>query len=82
MTPEQFTKSSVTAVASLGLFFVGMPDQTMAVALRRVRSSLETSLADSWGIEAATEFAQAFVEAVVGHRNEISGSSTMSRRYH
>jgi hypothetical protein len=78
ITPEEFTQRSVTAVADLGLFFAGMPDQTMTVALHRVRSNLEAALSETLGIEAATAFAEEFVKAVVGHRREI-GAGTMSR---
>jgi hypothetical protein len=80
ITPEEFTKRSVAAVADLGLFFAGMPDEIMAAALQGIRANLEANLADEFGIDAAGSFAKEFLHAVAGHRREIDGgSSTMSR---
>jgi hypothetical protein len=81
MTPEQFTQNSVDAVANLGLYFVGMPDDQVRHLLLRMRDSLENDLCDSFGEEAAAKFAEAFVKAVVGHRNDI-GADMVSRRLH
>jgi hypothetical protein len=81
MTPENFTDRSVAAVASLGLYFVGMPDDQMRHTLLRIRDNLETDLEDSFGEEAAVKFADEFIRAVIGHRNEI-GADMISRRLH
>jgi hypothetical protein len=83
MTPEQFTENSVAAVASLGLYFVGMPDDQMRHTLLRIRDNLETDLEDSFGEEAAAKFADEFVKAILAHRSEIGGgASIISRTLH
>jgi hypothetical protein len=81
MTPEQFTQQSVAAVADLGLFLVGKPDRETKHLLLRMRDSLEANLEVSFGEEAAAKFAEEFIKAVVGHRNDI-GADMVSRTLH
>jgi len=59
----------------LALLFVGVPDMAMMAALHQVRTNLEAELAQTFGPDAASTIAAAFVAAVVGHRREIDGAA-------
>jgi 7-keto-8-aminopelargonate synthetase-like enzyme len=75
---QDFIDRSVAAAAELALFFVGQPEEEMLVSLHQVRTNLEAQLAETFGPEAATLFAQAFVATVAGHRREIDAGTMPS----
>jgi hypothetical protein len=68
---ERFIERCADAAKDLSLFFVGRPNDEMLVALNRTRENLKRDLADTLGAEVAGQIAEAFVNAVAGHKREL-----------
>lgn len=75
----QFARQLTDSVAELSLALAGEHDAQVNAVLEQMRSRLAKKLTSQIGGKAATELADAFVAAVVGHRREIEAAGEMPR---
>jgi hypothetical protein len=77
MMTDRDIEECVEAAGNLALFFVGVPDEEVLVAMPGLRSHMAAAIAGRFGAEVADLIAQALVSAVWARRREIEAAGAM-----
>ena len=73
---DQFIEDCLTAAASLGLFYIGVPDEEMIAALYDIEANLEDRL-QPFGADVAALISEAFCATVIRRRRELEAGGEM-----
>ena len=68
---DEFIEDTLAMAAGYAFWFAGMPDAEVTPRLDMARAHMTAELAERFGPDAATQIAQAFVDAVIKCKREL-----------